>query len=115
MYRNLEACNPQENSGALKSHLVISMTKYNYTCFHRQLFGYESFGGEFPPKKKALEETLFLCAFNNKISYRISSVRCHGYYFFLLLIIVQLLFECSYYSRAAFISLENLQTSTTAG
>ena len=42
-------------------------------------------------------------------TYHISSIRRCGYYFFLLHV------GCGYYSRAAFISLESPQTSTTAG
>ena len=66
-----------------------------HTLSQATLWVRKLWGEEFPPKKKALEETLSSCALNNKISYRISSVRCHGYYFFCCSLL------CSYYSSAA--------------
>ena len=53
----------------------------------------------------------FVCL---RLDYRISSIRRHGYYFFLLLVSVWLLFEGGYYARAVLICLENSSTSMTA-
>ena len=54
------------------------------------------------------------------LRYHISSIRCRGYYVFCCSFCAAtiqgwLLFEVGYYSRAAFISLESPETSTTAG